>query len=444
MDFLPGFDAFSVLPHMHPFTADLAVLFLFLVVLLLLSGLISGSEVALFSLSPTQIQLLKNSKSISELRLVQLLEKPKRLLATILIANNLVNVAIIILCTLIAEQWINFGDNTLLAFLFNVVAVTFLILLFGEVIPKVYAAKNPLGMARFTGRPLLGLRIFLEPVNRLLIRGTTFVEKRFAHNGDELSVEKLSHALDLTDDEGASESERKILRGIVNFGNIEVEEVMTPRVDMFALPLDLSFEEVKKRILEAGYSRVPVYDDTLDKISGILYIKDLLADLEQPSGFNWAAKLRPPFFVPEGKKINELLKEIKEKKTHIAIVVDEYGGTSGLITLEDIIEEIVGEISDEFDDEENPYFSKVSEHVYVFQGKTPLNEFFKALNIQGGRFEKVRGEAQTLGGLMIEIAGKIPYLQETIVFENFRFTVLSASKRKINSIKVTRFDAERP
>jgi gliding motility-associated protein GldE len=440
MEFLQGIEAFSS-PGFMPLSAALISRFVIMVVLLVCSGLISGSEIALFSLSPAQFKQIRNTGSGVDLVLLKLLEKPKRLLATVLIANNLINVAIIILWTLIAEQWIDFGANTLMAFVVNVIVVTFLLLLFGEVIPKVYAGKEPLPFARIMARPLLALRIVLEPLNKILIQGTGFVEKRLQRYREDFSVEKLSHALDLTNDEDATESERKILKGIVKFGNIDVEEVMTPRVDVFALSDQLNFEEVKAEIKQAGYSRVPVYSETLDKISGILYIKDLLGDLDKPATYSWTEKLRTPFFVPEGKKINELLKEIKEKKTHLALVVDEYGGTSGLITLEDIIEEIVGEISDEFDDEENPYFSKIAENVYVFQGKTPLNEFFKALEIDPRKFDTIRGEAQTLGGLLIEIAGKIPYQQETIAFENYRFTVLSASKRKINSIKVLRFDS---
>lgn len=431
------------LPVLLPLTTQTLINILLIAVLLALSALISASEVALFSLSPTQKKQLQTSGNPYSQNILLLLDKPKRLLATILIANNTVNVAIIILFTIIQEQLLDFGKNSLFAFLVNVVLVTFLILLLGEVIPKVYAGKNPMGVARITARPLLTLRMLLEPFNKFLIGGTSIIEKRFSVNRDDISVEKLSHAIDLTHDDNSTESERNILRGIVKFGNIEVQEVMTPRVDIFSLSDNMDFREVVGRIREAGYSRVPVFSETPDKITGILYIKDILGDLEREDDFPWTKHLRTPFFVPEGKKINELLREIKLKKNHMAIVVDEYGGTSGLISLEDVIEEIVGEISDEFDDEENPYFTKTGDNVYVFQGKTPLNEFFKALGVPPKNFDKVRGEAQTLGGLLIEIAGKIPYLQETIVFENYRFTVLSASKRKINSIKVTGFENDR-
>ena len=405
------------------------------ILLLICSALISGSEVAYFSLGPAEIGEIegKEDKSIGILR--NLLERPKRLLATILIANNYINVAIVILSTYLSDLLIDHSLSEVTQFLIQVVVVTFLLLLLGEVIPKVYANKKPLSLAKFMAQPLYYIRGILTPISGVLVNSTNFIDKRIKKRGHNISVDELSQALELTSDEYGKDEEQKILEGIVKFGNTEVKQVMTSRVDVVSLDENLTFNEVIETILEAGFSRIPVHKESFDNILGVLYIKDVLPHLNKEK-FDWLKIIRKPFFVPENKKIDDLLKEFQTRKTHLAIVVDEYGGSSGIISLEDILEEIVGEISDEFDDEDLVY-SKLDEFNYVFEGKTPLNDMYRVLNIEGEDFEAEKGESETMAGFVLELFGKIPKKNEKLRFNEYQITIEAADKRRVKRIKLT-------
>jgi len=407
-----------------------------MVLLLASSALISGSEVAFFSLGPKERKDLESSKSRASNVILRLLEKPKRLLAAILIGNNFVNVAIIILSTYVTAALFNFGNYPFLGFIIQVVMITFLILLIGEVVPKVYATKYALNLALFMAFPILFLRNIFNPLSSLLINSTSFIDKRIRKISADISAEDLSHAIELTKDEEASEEEHKILKGIAKFGSTDVKQIMKSRVDVVAFEIETKFDVLLSGILKSGFSRIPIFKESFDKVEGILYIKDLLPHFEKGDNFNWKELIRPPFFVPENKKIDDLLKEFQEKKIHLAIVVDEYGGTSGIVTLEDIIEEIVGDITDEFD-EENLVYSKLDENNYVFDGKTPLNDLYRILDIDGNVFEETKGESDTIAGFILELAGKIPLKNEKVNFENFTFTVEAADKRRVKRVKVT-------
>ena len=405
------------------------------ILLLICSALISGSEVAYFSLGPAEIGEIegKEDKSIGILR--NLLERPKRLLATILIANNFINVAIVILSTYLSDLLIDHSLSEVTQFLIQVVVVTFLLLLLGEVIPKVYANKKPLSLAKLMAQPLYYIRGILTPISGVLVNSTNFIDKRIKKRGHNISVDELSQALELTSDEYGKDEEQKILEGIVKFGNTEVKQVMTSRVDVVSLDENLTFNEVIETILEAGFSRIPVHKESFDNILGVLYIKDVLPHLNKEK-FDWLKIIRKPFFVPENKKIDDLLKEFQTRKTHLAIVVDEYGGSSGIISLEDILEEIVGEISDEFDDEDLVY-SKLDEFNYVFEGKTPLNDMYRVLNIEGEDFEAEKGESETMAGFVLELFGKIPKKNEKLRFNEYQITIEAADKRRVKRIKLT-------
>ncbi len=412
----------------------LAPIFLVILALLLLSGLISGSEVSFFSLNSTTKDELKNSKNKNEQLAYTLLERPQRLLATILISNNFVNVGIVILSTYALQSVFNFAANPLAAFIIEIVLVTTLILFFGEIMPKVYATASPIKLAKIMARPLFITGKFFTPLIKVLI-GTSALIKTTAKSNT-ISVGDLEHALELTEDENNDNEEQKILEGIVRFGNTSVRQIMTPRTDVKALEKNEAYDKILSFVIEHGHSRIPVYDDNLDQIKGVLYIKDLLPFMDKGKTFNWYKLLREPFFVPETKKIDDLLTEFQEKKIHLAIVVDEFGGTSGVITLEDVIEEIVGEISDEFDDEDLT-FKKLDPRTYLFEGRTPLYEFYKALEIEGDAFEEVKGDSDTLAGLLLEVSGKIPEKMEVIEFNNYQFKVENIENRRIQSIKVT-------
>ena len=413
------------------------------VLLLICSALISGSEVALFSLTPAQRARLKDAKDVASKNILKLLEEPdkesgpRRLLATLLIANNTVNIAIVLVSTQLANQWFP-ADQTpeWLHVLINVVAITFVLVLFGEVVPKVYATGNNLSMARFMSTPMVGIQKLLSPLSWFLMQTTTTIEARLkSRTSSNISVDELGHALELTSDDNRSEEEHKILEGIVTFGAKEVGQIMTPRTDITALWVSDSFQEVLSAVMEGGYSRVPVYRDSIDSIAGFLFVKDLLPHLDELD-YKWQDLIRQPVFVPENKKIDDLLQEFKESKIHLAIVVDEYGGTSGLVTLEDILEEIVGDISDEFDEEELR-FSKLDERNYVFEGKTSLVDLYKILDIDGTLFEEARGDSSTLGGFVVEQTGRIPDKGDSFVFNDFIFSIESADKRKIKRVKIT-------
>jgi|TARA_R110000782_G_scaffold259894_1_gene350898 magnesium and cobalt exporter, CNNM family len=406
--------------------------------LLVFSGLISGSEIAYFSLLPKDLEEEQNSNSTSLSRVRKLLHDQKRLLATILVANNLINVGLILLTTLVINQLINFSYlPDYVSFGIQVIGITFIILLFGEVIPKIYATKNALFLSKFMSFPLSFLSFLLYPLSYVLMTFSSIIDKHIKQRGLDVTVEDLSHALDLTSDIEEDNDEHKILKGIIKFGETSVKQIMTARVDVVALDKKLPYSTVIETILDSGYSRIPVFEESFDTIIGVIYIKDLLAHIEEKEDFEWTKLLRTPFFVPENKKLDDLLSEFQEKKMHLAVVVDEYGGTSGIVSLEDILEEIVGEISDEFDDEDITY-SKLDDNNYVFDGKTALNDVFKIINIDDDEFfgdEKI--DAESLAGLVIEIAEKIPQKNEKITLKNLIFTVEASDKRRVKRIKLT-------
>ena len=417
---------------------DLSVVFSFALLFLLLvcSALISGAEVALFSLNINDIEegLEQKSKPIEILS--KLLERPKKLLATILVANNFINIAIVILFAFLGNVMFGHISNPKIKFVIEVVVVTFLILLFGEILPKIYASRNNLKFATFMAYPLRFLDVVLSPIS-LPMRGVTLgIHNKLGKQKSNISVDQLSQALELTSEEDTTKEEQKILQGIVSFGNTDTKQVMRPRIDIFALNIDQKYLEIMPEVIENGYSRIPVYRDNMDTIEGILYVKDLLPYIDRKQ-FDWTTLLRPPFFVPENKKLDDLMAEFQEKKVHLAVVVDEYGGTSGLISLEDIIEEIVGDISDEFDDEDLMY-SKLDDNNYVFEGKTALKDFYKILKLEDDTlFEENKGEAETIAGFVLEISGSFPKLNSKINFENYVFTIEAMDKKRIKLVKFT-------
>jgi putative hemolysin len=407
--------------------------FVILVLLLLGSALIAASEVAYFSLSPADLRKIKVYKNRKSSALIKLYEMPEKLLSTILVCNNSVNVAIVIISAYISSQMFDFSATPVLGFIIEVVIITFLILFFGEIMPKVYATKRNIGVALFMAIPLIALEKICRPINFILLFSSSLVKHRTSPRQTNLSMDDLSDALELTSDE--LYEEEKILKGIVNFGNISVSAIMCPRVDVTTINVQQRFSSVIKVIIESGFSRIPVFSESFDNVIGILYAKDVLPYTSNPDSFKWQALVRPPYFVPETKKINELLKEFQVKKIHMAVVIDEYGGTSGIITLEDILEEIVGEISDE-SDEDKQLYRKIDEKTYIFDGKVLLNDFYKILNIEGDPFEEIRGESETLAGLLLEITGEIPQKDKAFSAGAFKFKIESADKRRIKEIRV--------
>lgn len=405
-----------------------------IILLLLSSALVSGSEVAFFSLSPVDVDKLKSVNTSSSNQAVELLKNPEHLLATILISNNFVNVAIVIISTWLTDNMIDFEQSpSWVSFLFKIVLVTFLLLLFGEIIPKVYAAKYAQRFAMLMSRPMFILSKLFKPLSFFLVKSTSLVNKRLKKRKPEISMDDLSNAIDLAESE--IKENKKILEGIVSYGNTDASEIMKPRVDVVAFDITTPFDILLEKIKEHNYSRIPIYHETFDNVKGILYIKDLLPHYHKKN-FHWQSLLRPPYFVPESKKINDLLQDFQKKKNHMAIVIDEYGGTSGIVTLEDILEEIVGEISDEFD-EPDLFYKKIDDYNYVFEGKTLLNDFFKILKLDDDIFEEVKGDADTLAGLLLELVGEIPQPGGTVQYENFVFKVISSDVRRIKQIKVT-------
>ncbi len=404
--------------------------------LLFCSAIISGAEVAFFSISATQLDSIQDNYSKEKGLIEKLLNSPKRLLATILVANNFINIALVLLFSNISQLFLNKIDNHFLSLFIEVVVISFIILIFGEILPKIFANRNNLVFARFTASTIYRLdKLLLFIITIPMSSITNFIEKRFGQKGGNFSVDELSKALELTKQNDTTEEEEKILRGIVNFGNIEISQVMCPRVDIFALSSNLSLEKVLPKLIENGFSRIPVFEDQLDNVIGILYVKDLLPNIKNKN-FNWTSILRPTYFVPENKKLDDLFKEFKLKKMHIAVVVDEYGGTSGLVTLEDLIEEIIGDISDEFDYEDVEY-SKIDNNVYLFDAKISLNDFYRISKISSiDNFEKKRGEAETLGGFLTEISKRLPRIREKISFEKVQFTIESVDKKRIRRVKV--------
>ena len=406
-----------------------------LLLLLISSALVSGAEVAFFSISQTELDEL-SEKTKGKSTVVNLLNNPKKLLGTILITNNFINILIVLLFASLGEVFFK-GLSGTVKFLVEVVLVTFLILLFGEVLPKVYATRKSLQFAGFIAKPIQALNTILTPLSSILISLTNIIENRLGNKNNNLSVERLSQALELTSEDATTKEEQKILEGIVTFGNTETVQIMKPRTDVCAISEDTDFETVLSIILKNGYSRNPVYKENIDNIIGVLYAKDLLAHLNKKI-FDWQSLIREPFFVPENKKLDDLLSEFQEKKKHLAIVVDEYGGTSGIVTLEDVIEEIVGDINDEFDDEDLSY-SKLDDNNYIFEGKITIKDFCRVLeDTNEDQFEEDKGESETLAGFILEVSGKFPKKGEKIKYKNYTFTIEVVDKKRIKQVKVTR------
>ncbi len=417
--------------------SSFALISFVLVALLFLSAVLAGSEVAFFSLNADQRISLRESEVNSEKKVSNLLDKPQQLLATLLISINFVNIIFITLANYLTSMVLGQQSmETLLVTLFLLFGVTFIITFFGELIPKVWAQQNNLNFARYSA-PLIGFLSFVfSPLSKALLGISGLIEKRVKKKSYTLTSQELNQALEITTDENTSDREKDILRGILNFGNISVKSVMQARRDIVAFDTSMNFHELMDLINKNGYSRVPVYNETIDKIEGILYIKDLLKHIDQDEKFDWLPLLHTPFFVPENKKIDDLLYDFQEKRVHMAIIVNEYGETEGLVTMEDIIEEIVGEINDEFDEVEADY-KKIGDNIYVFEAKTSLNDFCRVFEIEAAYFEKAKGESETLAGLIIELFGRIPSAGEEIEFEDFTFKVQSVDTRRIKKVRVT-------
>ena len=431
MDYLQ--QIFSEVQFLTP-TTGAVVAAVLACILLIFSGYASGSEIAFFSLSPNDLNDLDEEKNHSDQQIIQLREDSERTLATILITNNLVNVTIIMLCNYFFDHVIDFGVAYWLQFVVITVLLTFLLLLFGEIMPKVYAAQHALAFCRFSAGGILRLSKLFRPLSAILLRSGMLAGKVVQKESHVLSVDDLEQALELTDENELKE-EKDMLEGIVRFGDETAKEVMTSRQDVVDLDFRSTFPDVLKCIVENNYSRIPVYQGSIDNIRGILYIKDLLPHLSKPATFRWQSLIRPPYFVPETKKIDDLLRDFQENKVHIAIVVDEFGGTSGIITLEDILEEIVGEINDEYDEEEKNY-TRINANTYIFEGKTLLSDFYKILDLDDETFEEVEGDADSLAGLLLEIKGDFPELNEKIDYRNFTFVVTELDGHRISKIKV--------
>ena len=429
-------DPLSLLILSPEMQGSLLIQLLFLTLLLVTSGLISGAEVAFFSLTKDQLESEEEKKSRQTEVIQKMLDKPKRLLATILITNNFINIAIVLLFANLGEELFSQIENPLLVLLIEIGLITFLILFFGEILPKIYANRNALSFSKTMAFPIFTIdRYFLFFMTIPMSNITRFMESRLARKNNEFSIDKLSQALELTDEEETTKEEHKILQGIVNFGNTDTRQVMCPRIDVFALTEDMDLETIVPLILEKGFSRVPVYKENMDNVTGILYTKDLLPHLED-GNFEWHSLLKPPFYVPENKKLDDLLREFQQKKIHLAVVVDEYGGTSGVITLEDVIEEIVGDISDEFDDDELVY-SKLDDHTIVFDAKINLKDFYKVIGLEDEEiFEKSKGESESIAGFVLEVAQFFPNVGQVIEYEGYKFVIESADRRRIQRIKV--------
>lgn len=417
-----------------PFTFEHVITLLIIALLLGASAFMSASEVGFFSLTPHHRNEMESSNDEADRGVLKLLEQPEYLLATILISNNFVNVAIVILSAFFIDSLFDFSQIPMLKFVIQTGVITFLLLLFGEIMPKVYATQNPLKMTRKAYKTFGLLNKILKPFSKILVNSTHVVNKRLAkrrHNN--LSIDELSEALELTTD--ANNEEKEILKGIVNFGNTTVDGVMTSRLDMVTVDLKTPYSEVLNTVIELGYSRIPVLQDSQDNIRGILYIKDLLPHLTKTNSFKWQSLIRPAFFVPETKKIDDLLRDFQKNKIHVAIVVDEFGGTLGMITMEDILEEVVGDISDEYDEDETLY-TKIDDTTYLFEAKIQLNDFFKVTNIESDIFKDKTDEVDTLAGLLLELKGDIPSLSEQITFGDYTFEILAVDNRRIQKVKL--------
>ncbi|MBN3036497.1 MAG: gliding motility-associated protein GldE [Bacteroidales bacterium] len=412
-------------------------------ILFLCSAMISGAEVAFFSLNPAQKQLLKDGYGRNSRLIIELLETPKKLLATILIVNNFVNVTIVILSAFLIGRLFDFSPYPFWGYVIQVFAITFLILLLGEILPKIYATQRALSFAHVMARPMFVLIAVFRPLSILLERSTRIIDRKVARKTASISMSELSDAIDITSSEETPEEERQILRGIVKFGDTEVREIMKSRMDVTTVESSVPFPELIRIVIQSGYSRIPVFEENFDKVLGILYIKDLLPHLDETGEFNWLHLVRPVVFVPENKRISDLMQEFQEKKMHMAVVVDEYGGTSGIVTLEDIIEEIIGEISDEFDvpgDEVD--YTRLDERNFLFEGRTSLNDFCKITGVDDKLFDRVKGDSDTLAGLILELEGEIPHRGTQVEFDRFLFRIETADSRRIKKIRVTMRDVD--
>lgn len=425
-----------LLAEMAPVSAGY-ILFngLIFIVLLILSGLVSGSEVAFFSLDANDLGNLDSQADARGNIVIQLIESPQQLLSTVLILNNLINVGMVTLTTFFSWTLFGSGATGIVIILIQTVGVTFAIVFFGEIVPKVYATKAKIEFSLMMAKPLAFFSTILTPLSYFLMSISNIIERRIERKGYSMSVGELHQALEITA-EDTTEEEKDILKGIVNFGTLSVKQVMHSRMEITAVEIGTDFHELMDKINKSGYSRIPVYRETIDSIEGILYIKDLLAHIDNQEDFEWQKFVRKGFFVPENKKVGSLLKDFQQKRVHMAIVVDEYGGTSGLVTFEDLIEEIIGEINDEFDDVEDFYFKELDPRTFIFEGKISLNDFCKKLDLDSQIFDEVKGESESLGGLLLEINASFPKNGSKIVFQNFEFTILSMDTRKIKKIKV--------
>ncbi|WP_432222871.1 gliding motility-associated protein GldE [Flavobacterium sp. TMP13] len=414
---------------------NIVIGFVGIVILLFFSALVSGAEVALFSLSQKDIEEATQENQSKGKIIANLLEKPKKLLATLLVSNNFINIAIVILFSFVGKNIFSAIESPILKFILEVILVTFLILLFGEVLPKVYASRNNIKFAKQVAYPMAFLDKILSPLSIPMRWTTIYLHNKLGKQKSNFSIDQLSQALELTDSDETSTEEQKILEGIVSFGNTDTKQVMSPRIDIFALDIEETFGEIYHKIIDKTYSRIPVYKDNIDQIEGVLFVKDLLPHIDKKD-FEWQTLIRPPFFVPENKKLDNLLKDFQSMKSHLAIVVDEYGGTSGLVSLEDVIEEIVGDISDEFDDE-SINFSQIDEKNFLFEGKINLKDFYRIIDVNEDIFEDKKGEAETLAGFILEIIGNFPKKGQKIAYENCLFTIETVDKKRVKQIKVT-------
>ncbi|MDT0620198.1 gliding motility-associated protein GldE [Croceitalea vernalis] len=433
-------DPYSLSLIANVFNGVFIVKVLVLLILLLFSALISGAEVALFGLSQTNLNEIEEEDTSRGKLILKLLLKPKKLLATILIANNAINIGIVLLFSSIGDILFSTINQTIFGvisvrFVLEVLVATFLILMFGEILPKIYANRNRVQFSHFMASPLRVLDTIFTPISMPMRSATLFLQDKLGKQKSNFGVDHLSQALELTSEGDTTKEEQKILEGIVSFGNTDTKQVMRPRIDIFALNEEMKFPEVIQEIKKNGYSRIPVFSENMDNVLGVLYVKDLLSYIDRKS-FNWISLIREPYFVPENKKLDDLLLEFQEQKKHLAIVVDEYGGTSGIVTLEDIIEEIVGDISDEFDDEDLIY-SKLDDQTYVFEGKTTLKDFYRVVKLDDDElFEDNKGESETIAGFVLEISGSFPKRGEKVIFNEFVFTVESLDKKRLKQIKV--------
>ncbi|MFB3389373.1 gliding motility-associated protein GldE [Flavobacterium sp. LAR06] len=414
---------------------NLIIGFVGIFILLFLSAIVSGAEVALFSLSQKDIDETLQDNLPKGKIISNLLDKPKKLLATLLVANNFLNIGVVILFSFIGQNIFDDISSPVLKFILEVILVTFLILFFAEVLPKVYASRNNIKFAKWVAYPISFLDKLLSPISLPMRSVTLYLQHKLGKQKNSFSINQLSQALELTDSEGTSKDEQKILEGIVSFGNTDTKQVMSPRIDVFGLEISESFETIYPKIIEKGFSRIPVYRDNIDQIEGVLFVKDLLPHIDKKE-FDWTTLMREAFFVPENKKLDNLLKDFQSLKSHLAIVVDEYGGTSGLVSLEDVIEEIVGDISDEFDDE-NLNFSQIDEKNFLFEGKINMKDFYRIVDVNEDVFESHKGEAETLAGFILEILGNFPKKDQKIAFESCVFTIETVDKKRVKQIKVT-------